>query len=101
MTEVGCLDILGIRFRVVEQETESWPSGQMGLCDVHTGRITLGDDQAGDVTRNTLFHEVVHAIFELQGIPQEEGRVQQIATGLASIPQLTITPRRPGEPLGS
>jgi Zn-dependent peptidase ImmA (M78 family) len=87
---MGHLDILGIRYNVIEQKCSSWPSGQMGLTDHHQAVITLGDDMADDVRRNTLLHEVVHAIFALQGIDQNEGLVSQIATGLASIPQLKV-----------
>lgn len=92
MTEVGCLDILGVRFRVVIREDASWAQGQQGLCDHGAAQITLAERLVPAVARNTLLHEALHAIAVLQGIELSEAKVSAIATGLASMPQLLIDP---------
>lgn len=92
MNFIGSLDILGVRFRVVTREDATWPTGQQGLCDHGSATIALSDGMVSAVQRNTLLHEMVHAIAALQGLEMSEAEVSAIATGLATIPQLLIDP---------
>jgi hypothetical protein len=90
----GFLDILGVRFRVEETDGSSLSEGLLGISDIAHARITLLQGMDPGIKRRTLLHEVVHAVTDSLDLGLSEVKVQALAVGLASIPQLELTPER-------
>lgn len=88
MKEIGYLDILGVRFRVVEKRMAGW-----GECDVGKARIFVKADLDGAVWWTTLWHEVIHAVEQQLSLGLTEQQVDGLASGLCGIPQLVLGPK--------
>jgi hypothetical protein len=48
-------------------------SDLFGYCSVRKQRIVVGLDQGDDCLRDTLFHEVFHAVFDMVGLNADLG----------------------------
>jgi hypothetical protein len=92
MQSAGVLDILGVRYRVVNQDGAGFSEGVKGACDPDHAIISILKGLVDPVARRVLLHEVIHAVTGSLDIPLSEGKVQALAAGLASIPQLKIEP---------
>lgn len=60
----------------------------LGFCEPDNQRICLRDDMSEEKFRDTLLHEVLHAIysaFQLQDGETEERVVGNLATGLMTV----------------
>jgi hypothetical protein len=84
------IEILGVPFRVVTADAACLPEGHRGLCDHAHATITIAEGMPPGITRQTLVHEILHAVADSVGIDLTEGQVQTLAAGLSSIPQLAV-----------
>ncbi len=76
------IDVLGKSWTVVIQEMEDT---DYGMCEHAKNRIIVSPKQSTDSMRDTLLHELLHAIdIELQA-KMGERRVRLIATGLLQV----------------
>lgn len=81
------LNVNGRYWRVVEDDLSHLEAA--GLCDDGTGTITIHPGQAPWYERDTVLHEVCHAVLRSQGRPYdpepEEAYVAALATGLLGV----------------
>lgn len=93
----GVLDILGVEFRVVIADPGTMRDD--GLYDKGSATITLSAGVPAGMRRQIMLHEMMHAVADLVGVDLGENTIQALASGLASIPQLSVLPQgRAGEP---
>lgn len=76
------LDVLGKRWNVVQEKIED---GAYGMCKHSACRITLHPDQTEDNMRDSLLHEVIHALDVELYTHMGERRVRLMATGLLQV----------------
>jgi hypothetical protein len=92
MRDLGYLDILGVRFQLIEEKRLK--AGDWGLCDLSRARISIARGLDPDVALLTLYHEVIHAIEQTLSLNLTEEQIDGLAAGVANIPQLSIEPGR-------
>lgn len=77
--------VLGRKYQVVAKDIE----GLFGRCDNASAIITVCPGQDAHGSRDTLLHEVLHAILHQQGYnnqyKEEERYVRPLATGLITV----------------
>jgi hypothetical protein len=86
------LDILGVRFAVRTVPPGSLGKKVSGLCDSGAAVLSVDAGLSPGIERRIKFHEVAHAIDDALGLDLTEAQVIGLAVGLASIPQLELTP---------
>ena len=74
------LNVLGDRYRVVVRRMK-----EFGECDSHAGVIRLRPNQTEDQARDTLLHEVVHALDHVWSLNLTENQTRMLATGLRAV----------------
>lgn len=77
------LRILGKTFEVlwVDEVAED----AIGMCETHRQRIVMMKGLPVDTERDTLLHEVIHAIDETMGTELTEQQVVALASGLLAV----------------
>ena len=76
------VDIFAHRYKIIVDHLHS---DELGRCDPTTQKIYLREDLLPDTAKDTLLHEIIHAICfhaELPDPAPEESLVSRIATGL-------------------
>lgn len=58
---------------------------EYGICDHNAQTLHIQGDLAPDQERDTLLHEVLHAVDEAMGTNLEEAQVRSLATGLLAV----------------
>lgn len=79
------IDIFGHRYRIAVEEMST---DELGRCDTVIQKITIRSDLLPDASKDTLLHEISHAIAFHLGIEDpapEEVWVSKIATGLRTV----------------
>ncbi len=79
--------ILGQRFTIDPVEADI-RDNTLGECDVNKSAITYWKGSSHDSARDTVFHEILHAIFFLMSLNAddcEEETVTRMSTGLTCI----------------
>jgi Zn-dependent peptidase ImmA (M78 family) len=79
------INILGIEYTIVEQKIVNANNEYLGLIDTHTQEIFLKKSLPEDKKLQTLYHEVLHAIFAQMGqydLYENEQVIQQLATAI-------------------
>jgi hypothetical protein len=76
--------VLGKPFRV-EWVTEGLDIDLVGECDSDGQVIRVRDGQPHEQERDTLLHEITHAVDEAMGTNLKEAQVRKIATGLLAV----------------
>ena len=74
------LNVLGDRYRVRKRRQR-----EFGWCYYVKGDIFLRPNQSEDQARDTLLHEVIHAIDNVDSLNLSEEQVRRIATGLRAV----------------
>ena len=86
---VEFVDILGHRFRIAHSCDLS--DEELGRCETTHQVLVINERQGGDSIRDTLLHEVQHAIANLVGFtpsesaPPEEDYIARMTTGLRCV----------------
>jgi hypothetical protein len=75
------LDVIGKR-NVVQWRVPSGPGKDFGECETRTGVIKVNPNASIDQQRDTLLHEVIHAIDHELDTGMRERQVRLLATGL-------------------
>lgn len=77
--------ILGRKYAVVSKDIE----GLFGRCDNAKAVITVCEDQDAHSAKDTLLHEIMHAVLHQQGYDnpykEEERYVRPLATGILTV----------------
>ena len=79
------VDIFGHKYRIGVEEMST---DELGRCDTVIQKITIRSDLLPDAAKDTLLHEISHAIAFHLGIEDpapEEVWVSKIATGLRTV----------------
>jgi len=79
------IDVLGHRYRICIEEMSS---DELGRCDTVTQKITVRSDLLPDACKDTLLHEINHAMafhMTIEEPATEETWVSRSATGLRTI----------------
>lgn len=76
------LNVLGKRYAVQLVQRES---GDYGECFVDKCRIEVADYQCEDQQRDTLLHEVMHAVDHEMHCSMSEPQIRRMATGLLAV----------------
>lgn len=74
------LNILGDRYSVHKRKQKAF-----GYCYYVTGKMFLRPNQSTDQARDTLLHEAIHAIDNVDSLGMTEEQVRRIATGLRAV----------------
>lgn len=77
---VSTLNVLGDRYRVRLCRMKAY-----GECHYWDGEIRLRPNQSPDQARDTLLHEVIHAICNVDSLELTENQVRRVATGLRAV----------------
>jgi hypothetical protein len=78
------LKILGKPF-LIQWLTEGLDPDLVGECDSDGQVIRVRDGQPPEQERDTLLHEITHAVDEAMGTNLKEAQVRKIATGLLAV----------------
>lgn len=62
---------------------EGHEDGSYGSCDTYTLTINIRDDLAPDLERETVMHELLHAVYRTAGIDSTVMREEQIVSALS------------------
>lgn len=77
------------RLRVIGKRwTVRWDydnADEYGICDHNSQTLHIQSNLAPDTERDTLLHEVLHAVDEAMGTHLEEAQVRSLATGLLAV----------------
>tara|TARA_B100000965_G_C19578660_1_gene752485 strand:- start:1612 stop:1920 length:309 start_codon:yes stop_codon:yes gene_type:complete len=79
------VNILGHKYRVAVEEMST---DELGRCDTVLQKISLRSDLLPDAAKDTLLHEILHAIAFHIGVDDpanEEAWVSKTATGLRTV----------------
>jgi hypothetical protein len=76
------LDVFGKRWTVVIEKIED---GDYGMCKPAQSKIIVHPEQSPDSMRDTLLHEILHAVDIEMQTRMGERRVRLIATGLLAV----------------
>lgn len=82
------LNILGVTYTVNEVDVVNKEELHKGEINYMTGEIRIDKSMPKEMKEQTLMHEILHAIFDLQGLnklAQDEKKVQSIATALHQV----------------
>jgi hypothetical protein len=73
-------------FEIVETDPQAWSPGGMGRASQMTGQVHIRTGMPSDVKDITLLHEVIHLIFDMNGIELKDSEVtvSVIANGMFS-----------------
>lgn len=72
--------VIGKKFTVVFGD-----SPDRGSCEATKQKITILHDMPADEERDTLLHEVLHAIEEAMGLDMPDRHIRLLATGLYAV----------------
>ena len=72
------LRILGKRWEVLQRNVK----GDLGSCEIGYTRMNVNPHQSIESKRDTILHEVIHAISDEMGLHMKEAQVKGCATGL-------------------
>jgi len=79
--------VLGRNYRIIRKELQN----EYGVCDNTKGTITIATGQDSFGEKDTLLHEIMHAILHQQGYHHayklEESFVRPLATGIITVLQ--------------
>lgn len=75
------VSIIGQRFDIRAQTELS----DCGRCDYHKTTILFDPGQSAEALRDTVLHEIVHAIAHLMDMKLSESKTLRIATGLLCV----------------
>lgn len=79
--------VLGRNFKIIPHKREDLA----GLCDRSGGTISVSTDQDAFSIKDTMLHEIMHAILHQQGYSHpyklEESFVRPLATGIITVLQ--------------
>jgi len=76
------LTIIGKRHRVVMDESLG---ENVGICDHETNTIRIAPGQPHDEERDTVLHEVTHAVEKQLNCTLPESKLRMIVTGLYAV----------------
>jgi len=81
------IKIISKRFTInyVPEGTEDLSEEKMGLCDTLNQTIWIQNDLKEDTQRETLLHEILHAISDEMGLNLAEAQVAGIAIGVLAV----------------
>lgn len=79
------LNILGDRYQVAAHKPVVEGKEVAGLVEYRVGRIRVNPSQSDDQARDTLLHEVIHAIDNVDALCLSEDQVRRVATGLRAV----------------
>jgi hypothetical protein len=79
------IEIYGIKYQVILQESEKNNDNGMGRCDTKAGLIKIKSDMPDDIKFGTLIHEVVEAISVENELNLKHSQISILSTGLSSI----------------
>jgi len=86
MTIPESVKIGGIRYKVeVVDALDVENADLVGSIDYRKQRIQLRAGMGSDITAQTLWHEILHAIFVNLGFDQDETRIEQFAAVLNAL----------------
>ncbi len=80
------VEIIGHKFTVILSAEIS--DDELGRCDYNQQKIFISKQQASDTMRDTLLHEIIHAVHWLMGLADnstEEEFTARTATGFRSV----------------
>ena len=80
------VEIIGHKFTVILSTEIS--DEELGRCDYNNQKILISKNQASDTMRDTLLHEIIHAVHWLMGLADnstEEEFTARTTTGLRSV----------------
>lgn len=80
------VEIIGHKFTVILSAEIS--DDELGRCDYNQQKIFISKHQASDTMRDTLLHEIIHAVHWLMGLADnstEEEFTARTTTGLRSV----------------
>ena len=80
------VEIIGLKYSVVISTEMS--EEELGRCDYNNQKILISKHQASDTMRDTLLHEIIHAVHWLMGLGDnstEEEFTSRTTTGLRSV----------------
>ena len=83
------VEVMGRPYTVDFVES-GFPSAPMGRCDTTLAMIQIRRDLDPFGQRQTILHELVHAISEDCGLKLDEQQVAVLSNGLASIKQILL-----------
>lgn len=81
------IKIISKRFTIewVDPGTGGIPEESMGICDTYHQKIMVENDLKYDTEKETLFHEVLHAISDEMGLEFTEAHVAGAARGILAV----------------
>jgi len=74
------LNVMGDRYRVLVRKMD-----EFGMCFFIKGEIHVRPNQSEDQARDTLLHEVIHAIDNVETLNLTEEQVRTLATDLRAV----------------
>lgn len=77
--------ILGKTYEVVKKGSEVWDEDKFGQCDDAGQKIYLRGGLGGDMERDTLLHEILHAIDFHEKAGLKERQVETMAAGFYAV----------------
>ena len=78
------IKILSQEVEVKESNPQEWSDNGMGRSSTKDNRILINKDMPDDAKTNTLLHEVIHMIANMNSIELNETAVSVLANGLFS-----------------
>lgn len=82
------IKILGIKFSILEVEVVNKFEPRKGEINYLSNEIRIDITMPDDLKKQVLMHEILHAVFDLIGMPElgeDENKVQSIATALHQV----------------
>lgn len=76
--------ILGKEYDVINAE-QTIMNDKIGLIDLRANKIYLADIENEDTIKETLLHEIIHAIEHSLGLDLSEQQVVALSSGLYSV----------------
>lgn len=77
------VNVLGERYKVIYGGRLA--KSDYGHCNPQLLEICVDPEQSKDKMRDTLLHEVIHAIDNVESLHLKESQVRSIATGLRAV----------------
>jgi hypothetical protein len=75
--------LIGQRFAIESVAANTLAKSQVGLTNVAKQRIALSDGMAPDQTRDTLLHEILHALIRMLGLIASDAKEERVVIALA------------------
>lgn len=76
----------GIPYKVIECANPSEDNSNIdGLISYHKQEIRLKNDMSKEYKENVFMHEIMHGIFEMVGIDQDENVITRISNAMHQV----------------